>query len=123
MKMTDKLIVEGIIFMIVISMYMIWSNKPIIHANFWRTYFYTSVFLLPLALFLTIKAEVNNSISLVFCWSIILFLGAIILFNFSLINKDELEFSKYCTSKNWGIGFCIFIIIMLSVAITIKIVK
>jgi hypothetical protein len=116
MKMIDKIIIEGITYIVLYSIWMIWSEKNVI----WRTYFYVMLFSIPVTFYLTTLPLAENSLQIVLLWGLIFFWGFIIIFNFMLINKDSIEFSKYCTSKLYGYIFTGLAVVILGLSFIVK---
>jgi hypothetical protein len=119
MKLTDKFLLEGIIFIILFAMYMIWSDRPIVFKNFWRTYFYVLLYSMPMVLFLTLF-PLNNLFKVCVNWTIIIFFFELIVYNILWVNKNDIEFSKYCSSTMFGIVFSLSLVVMLIISFIVK---
>jgi hypothetical protein len=116
MKMIDKIIVEAIIYVVLISIWMIWSYK----SPAWRTYFYVTLYSIPVVFLLTVFPLTENSFQIVLILALILFWLFLIAFNVLLINKDSIEFSKYCTSKLYSYVFVGIAVVLLSLSLIFK---
>jgi hypothetical protein len=116
MKMIEKIIIEGIIYVVLYSIWMVWSEKNVI----WRTYYYVMLLSIPVVYYLTTLPLAETSLQIVLLWGLIFFWGFIIAFNLMLINKDSIEFSKYCTSKLYGYVFVGIAVLLLSLSLIVK---
>jgi len=121
MRITDKLVATGIIYMMIFSIYMIWSDEPIVYKYFWRTYFYMMIYSLPMIMFILILPLcVNNPLAKFLCIALVVFFGGFIAFNLRLINEDSVSFHNYCTSQVYRYVFTCFIALLIIVSFIIK---
>lgn len=123
MRVIDKLLLEGIIFLVLFVVYMNCSDKPILFKNFWRTYFYVMIYLIPVVLFATVIPLTYNLFTFLLNLSIIIFFIELIVFNIIWINATETEWYRYCTSKLLGIIFSFSIVSMFLVTFIVKCFK
>jgi hypothetical protein len=121
MRVADRLILTGIIYMLIFSIYMIWSDKPIVYKYFWRTYFYLMIYSLPMVMYIIIiPLCYNYPQALLLCWSLILFFAGFIVFNLILINKEYTVFYNYCTSQLYRYIFTGFIMLLIFISLFVK---
>ena len=116
MKMIDKIIAEGIVYMLLFSIWMIWSSRT----SAWRTYFYVMLYSVPVVFLLTVLPLAYSTIQIIQIWTLIIFWMFLIAFNILLINKDSVEFSKYCTSKLYGLVFAGIAAFLLGISLIFK---
>jgi hypothetical protein len=123
MKLIDKFIIEGMAFIMLFVVYMIWSDKPIIYKYFWRSYFYVLLYAIPFVFSITILPMSDNLFKTMLIWSMVIFWGEFIIYNFLAINKDYHDFIEYCTSKVFGIVFSLSIVVMIFISFIVKSLK
>jgi hypothetical protein len=123
MKLIDKLIIEGLIYGILFSMYMIFSDKPFVYKYFWRTYYYVVIWSLPMVLFATVLPLAYDTFTWFLLWSLIIFFGELVLFNIAKANKDQVDFFAACTSQLYGYVFSGSIVVLAIVSLVIKFLK
>jgi hypothetical protein len=125
MKLVDKLLAEGIFFMIVFAVYMIWGDKEIICKNFWRTYFWIMIYLFPMLFFATLLPYTYNDSTFIFIinLAVVIFLGELVIFNGLSVNKDQIKFAEFCTSQIFGYVFSGSIALVLIIGFIVKYFK
>jgi hypothetical protein len=105
MRIIDKSIAEGVIYVVLFSIYMIYSDKPFIYKNFWRSYYYIIMYSLPMVVFITLLPLTYSTLSSLLVWSLIVFFAEMVIFNALLVNSEYADWIKYCTSKLQGYVF------------------
>jgi hypothetical protein len=123
MRITDKIIAEGIIYIVLFSVYMIYSDRTFIYKNFWRSYYYVIMYSLPMAMFVTLLPLTYSTLSSLLVWSIIIFFAEMVVFNVVLINAETTDWIKYCTSKLQGYVFAGSIAFLLLLSLFIDFYK
>ena len=120
MRIIDRILLEGVIFILLFAVYMIYGDKQFWFKTFWRTYFHILIYGFPLVLIITTLPMVESGFSLMVSCTIILFLVELIIYNILLINKPFKIYQELCNNQTYGIVFSLSIAAMLLVSLLIK---
>lgn len=108
------------VYMVLYTIYMIYSPAIVIGVPFWRSYYYLLMYAFPFALFITFYSLAETIIQKLFILVMIIFLFELLCYIIVLINKDALEWTKACISKTFGFVFASSIAVLLGAALIIN---
>ncbi len=120
LKIINKLIIIGIIYMVLYAMYMVLSPSVVVSSHFWRSYYYILMFSFPFSVYFVIYPLAEAIIQKLFMLCIMIFLFLLISYNAALVNRDLLEWDKACISRIFGYIFAGVIAVFLGIALLIN---
>jgi hypothetical protein len=120
LKVINKIIISGIIYMVLYTIYMVFAPSIVDLPNFWRSYYYILMFSFPFSVFLIIYPLAEAIIQKLFMLVILTFLFLLISYNIALINSDILEWNRACISKVFGFIFAGVAALLIATALLIN---
>lgn len=119
-KVINKVIIIGMVYMVLFTIYMIYAPSVVVGASFWRSYYYLLMYAFPFALFITFYSLADTVLQKLFILVMIIFLFELICYNIALIHKDVFEWTKACLSKTFGFIFAGSIVVLLGTTLIIN---
>jgi len=120
LKLINKVIIVGMGYLVLYTIYFIYAPSEVVISNFWRSYFYLLMFTFPFAFYFVIYPLAETVLQKLLIIVILAFLFELICYNTVLVGKEILEWNKACISKIFGFIFSGTIVLFLGIALIIN---